>query len=213
MRYSGLLLISAVAIALAAGCSFADKKKTMPAVSGLAATESAGSPTPAAKIQITYAHADDTLTSLRVTQFTGATLLLKELQSDGKTVSLVRFDGGAPLWAIRADHSMLNPLSVLSSIKEYRPTTIEYGKLPAGYVQEVPDQGPPAPLDPGSYYVFKIVRASGSTNYEVIKVESDGAVQGYDADPRAGTSYSLCCNVPQSFLELNPAPDLNLLGP
>ncbi len=210
MRYSGLLLVGAVALALVAGCSLKGKRTTPPPAPAPAAAEPASAATPTAKIQITYAHPNDTLKSLKVMQFTGATLLLKEVQGDGKTASLVRFDGGAPIWAIRTGRSMLN---LLSSAKKYRPTTIEYGKLPTGYAQEVPDQGPPAPLDPGSYYVFRIERASGSTNYEVIKVGSDGTVQGYDADARAGTSYSLCCNVPQSFLELNPAPDTTLLGP
>jgi hypothetical protein len=203
-------MAGAVALALAAGCSLKARSTTASPASAAASPEPSSAATPAAKIQITYAHPNDTLKSLKVTQFTGATLLLKEAQSDGKTASLVRFDGGAPIWAIRSGQGVLG---LLSSAKEYRPVTIEYGKLPTGYVQEVPDDGPPAPLDPGSYYVFRIERASGSTNYEVIKVDPDGTVEGYDAEPRAGTSYSLCCNVPESFLELNPAPDANLLGP
>lgn len=210
MRYSGLLMVGAVALALAAGCSLKAKTKTPPPAPATAPAEPASAATPAAKIHISYAHPNDTLKSLKVTQFTGATLLLKEVQNDGKTASLVRFNGGAPIWSIRAGRSVL---SLLSNAKKYHPTTIEYGKLPGGYVQEVPDQGPPAPLDPDSYYVFKIERASGSTNYEVIKVASDGTVEGYDADPRAGTSYNLCCNVPQSFLELDSTPDLDLPGP
>jgi hypothetical protein len=44
-----------------------------------------------------------------------------------------------------------------------------------------------------------VTRASGSTNYEAIKVEADGALEAYEAEPRAGTSFRLCCNLSAGF--------------
>ncbi len=216
MKYRGFLIAGLLVLAIISGCSLVGKKKKpapVPSQVAAAEPEPSATPTPSATINITYARPNDTLKALTVTQFNGATVLLKEPQRDGKSASVVRFDGGAPIWSILADRSVLNPLSVLGSKKEYRPAKIEYAKVPHGYRQDVPDEGPPAPLESGTYYVFKIERTSGATNYEVIRVQPDGTVEGYDAEPRAGTSYSLCCNVPQSFLELNPTPDLDLFGP
>jgi hypothetical protein len=70
--------------------------------------------------------------------------------------------------------------------------------------------------------VFQIERQSGSTSYQAVKVLADGSLQAYNAQPRAGSSYLLCCNVTSDFPEpvvlpdttedasgQNPSPDQN----
>jgi hypothetical protein len=158
---------------------------------------------PPASIQITYAKADDTLKSLVVSQFTGATVLRTVNQGD-KEAAVVRFDGGVPVWQFHSNRSLLNPLSAIEKTP-YHLAGVDYGKLPDGFVQDVPETGPPAPIDPGGYYIFAIERASGVINYQVVKVNPDGSLQAYDAEPRAGTSYKLCCNVSSDFAAPSPS--------
>ena len=69
------------------------------------------------------------------------------------------------------------------------------------------DEGPPEPLDRGAYYVFQIERVSGSISYQAVKVLADGSLQAYNAQPRAGSSYLLCCNVTSDFPEPVILPD------
>jgi hypothetical protein len=88
----------------------------------------------------------------------------------------------------------------------YRLSEVQYGVVPRHFVQSTPDSGPPEPLEPNHYYIFSVMRVSGSTNYEAIKVEADGSLEGYDAEPRAGTSFRLCCNVNADFPGTAPVP-------
>jgi hypothetical protein len=81
----------------------------------------------------------------------------------------------------------------------YAVTHVKYGEVPRGFAQTSPDTGPPEPLEPDHYYVFSVIRASGSTNYEAVKVQSDGQLMAYNADPRAGDSFQLCCNIAPDF--------------
>jgi hypothetical protein len=83
---------------------------------------------------------------------------------------------------------------------------VKYGQMPAGFSQTAPDSGPPEPLEPSTYYVFSVTRASGSTSFEAVKVDSDGSLEAYAAEPRAGTSFSLCCNVSADFSASAGAP-------
>ena len=79
--------------------------------------------------------------------------------------------------------------------------------MPAHFTQVLPEEGPPEPLDRGAYYVFQIERSSGSTSYQAVKVLADGSLQAYNAQPRAGSSYMLCCNVTSDFPEPVILPD------
>ena len=79
--------------------------------------------------------------------------------------------------------------------------------MPPHFPQVLPEEGPPEPLDRGVYYVFQIERASGSTSYQAVKVLADGSLQAYTAQPRAGSSYVLCCNVAADFPEPVVLPD------
>lgn len=157
----------------------------------------------APSIQIAYAKADDTLKSLVVSQFTGATIL-RTVNEGGKKAPVVRFDGGVPLWQFHANRSLLNPLTEIKKTP-YHLASVDYGTLPEGFVQDIPEAGPPPPLDAGGYYIFAIERASGVISYQVVKVNPDLGLQAYDAEPRAGTSYKLCCDVSPDFATPSPS--------
>lgn len=132
--------------------------------------------------------------------------------SDGHTRSLVRFSGGTMIWRIepkpvkRTLLSRASPFSVLSDIPvanvngELRVETVAYGKLPRGLIQSLPESGPPDPLETGEYYMVKVERAFGVTSFQVVRLDPGGEIVVYDADPRAGDSYELCCDVSSGFL-------------
>jgi hypothetical protein len=155
-----------------------------------------------ASIQISYAQPTDTLQSVIVTQYTGANVLLTSGEGDAQE-SIIRFDGGVPVWKFHANRNLLNPLNDIGKTP-FRVDTIHYGQVPKGFVQDTPEVGPPPPLAQGAYYVFQIKRASGATSYQAARVKSDFSIQAYDAEPRAGTSFKLCCDVSSDFSEPSP---------
>jgi hypothetical protein len=71
-------------------------------------------------------------------------------------------------------------------------------------VQTIPDAEPPEPLEPDNFYIFSVTRKSGSISYEAVKVNADGSLEAYEADPRAGTSFRLCCNLSSDFTVVAP---------
>jgi hypothetical protein len=180
------------------GCSLLKKKGST--VDAIAVDDQTPVPAAPASIQISYAKPDDSLQSVIVSTFTGANILRTINEGDGEA-SVVRFDGGVPIWKFHVGRSLLSGLSK----KPYHVTTIEYGKLPQGFIQDAPEVGPPPPLDAGGYYIFAITRASGAISYQAVRVKADFSLQAYDAEPRAGTSYKLCCDVSADFAE--PTPD------
>jgi hypothetical protein len=147
------------------------------------------------------------LKSVTVTEYTGASVLRTRKEGEAEAV-VVRFDGGVPVWSFHANRSLLNPLTEIA-ITPFHIASIDYGKVPGGFTQDVPEIGPPPPLDAGGYYVFAIERGSGAVSYQAVKVNGDLRIQAYDADPRAGTSYKLCCNVAADFAAPSPSPDTN----
>jgi len=161
------------------------------------------SPGPIENIQISYAHADDYLESLSVTKFWGARVILTK-ERNGKTFSTVRFQGGDPIWEIRNEAgrggSILGHLPGAGKAPSDALKSVSYGRTPASFVQEAPDYGSPEPLETNKYYVFSVVRGSGAISFQAIKVQPDGSIEAYDAEPRAGTSYELCCDLPADFI-------------
>jgi hypothetical protein len=162
-------------------------------------TDNAPLPGPEAKIHISFARPNDFLGSLMVTKYSAAQTVLTLDAKDGSAASIVRFDGGVGVWQVDVDKSLLSDVPVLGHEKGYAPTEVKYGAVPAHFVQSVPDGGPPEPLEPDHYYIFTVTRASGSASYEAVKVDSDGSLEAYEAEPRAGTSFRLCCNVGADF--------------
>jgi hypothetical protein len=185
------------------GCSWLKRSSASTPEDYVAVEDQTQRPATPTSIQISYAKTDDTLQSVVVSQFTGAAVLRTSGQGDAEA-SLVRFDGGVPIWQFHANRSVLNPISEIEKAP-YHVTTIEYGKVPKGFEQDTPESGPPPPLDAGGYYIFAITRGSGATSYQAVRVRTDLTIQAYDADPRAGTSYNLCCNVSADFREPTPS--------
>ncbi len=171
------------------------------ATPGEAAPAEGNPPAPGATVTISYAHAGDYLALLSISKFNGAEMLGSRNLDPTHTEAIVRFDGGAPVWEIKADKSVLSKLPGLGSQGEYALKSVTYGNLPKHFTQVLPDSGPPEPLEAGRYYVFVAQRASGVVSYEAVRVEPDGRLDGYDADPRAGTSYALCCDVSPDFIQ------------
>lgn len=166
----------------------------------------ASSAPPSATVAISYAHKGDYLASLNVTKFSGTEMVESHALDPQRVASIIRFDGGVTVWEIEADSGMFSKLPVVGAGDKFALKSVTYGKLPAHFAQVAPDSGSPEPLEIGHYYIFTARRASGALSYEAVRVESDGSLEGYDAEPRAGTSYVLCCNVSPDFLQ--PAPPL-----
>jgi len=196
-----------IAPALLTGCSSHGEAAATSASSGPSQTvQSGASSSPEAKIHINYGSEHDYLSSITVTKYPAAYALDTTRGGPDADASIFRFDGGVPVWQIQVDRGVLSDLPGLGKRGEYRLSEVQYGIVPRHFVQSTPDSGPPEPLEPNHYYIFSVMRVSGSTNYEAIKVEADGSLQGYDAEPRAGTSFRLCCNVNADFPGTAPAP-------
>jgi len=163
-------------------------------------------PPPVANVAINYRRPGDALARATVIKFFGAEVIANHQRDATKTESVVRFDGGVPIWEFKADEGTFGSLTGVGSAK-YSLKSIEYAKVPDHFSQVLPEEGPPEPLDRGSYYVFQIERASGSISYQAVKVLADGSLQAYNAQPRAGSSYLLCCNVTADFPEPVILPD------
>ena len=163
-------------------------------------------PPPVANVAINYRRPGDALARATVIKFFGAEVIANHQRDATKTESVVRFDGGVPIWEFKADEGTFGSLTGVGSAK-YALKSVEYAKVPDHFSQVLPEKGPPEPLDRGSYYVFQIERASGSISYQAVKVLADGSLQAYNAQPRAGSSYLLCCNVTADFPEPVILPD------
>jgi hypothetical protein len=163
-------------------------------------------PPPVANVAINYRRPGDALSRATVIKFFGAEVIANHQRDATKTESVVRFDGGVPIWEFKADEGTFGSLTGVGSAK-YALKSVEYAKVPDHFSQVLPEEGPPEPLDRGSYYVFQIERASGSISYQAVKVLADGSLQAYNAQPRAGSSYLLCCNVTADFPEPVILPD------
>ena len=165
-------------------------------------------PPPIANVAVSYKRPGDALARATVIKFFGADVIANHPRDAAHTESVVRFDGGVPIWEFKADESTFGSITGVGAGK-YALKNIEYAKVPAHFTQVIPEEGPPEPLDRGSYYVFQIDRQSGSTSYQAVKVLADGSLQAYNAQPRAGSSYLLCCNIATEFPEPVVVPEAN----
>ncbi len=167
-------------------------------------------PGPEAKIQISYSQANDYLNTLSMTKYSGATVLETVPAGSNDVASVVRFDGGEPTWQINIEPGMFTEMPFGATPKNYAVSEVKYGEVPPHFVQIIPDLGPPEPLEAGHFYIFSVTRKSGSVSYDAVKVNVDGSLQAYEADPRAGSSFHLCCNLSSDFTVAAPsaAPDV-----
>jgi hypothetical protein len=188
----------------------AKSDQTAPAAGDETAQEPSAEATstpPSATVHLTYAHRGDYLQSLSVAKFASATLLPAQGEKAG--TALVRFEGGEPVWAISADRgvsgSLLGHMPGVEENKKYAVTGVTYGAVPKYFIREEPENSDPEPLETGKYYIFTVTRGSGLVNYQAVHIADDGTVEAYDAQPRVGTSYQLCCNIVPDFA--GPAPE------
>ena len=94
---------------------------------------------------------------------------------------------------------MLGHVPGVDESKKFALSEVTYGVVPKNFTRREPENSDPEPLETGKYYIFTVRRGTGSIDYQAIHVADDGTIQGYDAQPRAGTSYALCCNVASDF--------------
>ena len=139
-------------------------------------TGDANSPPPGATVAISYAHKGDYLASLSVSKFNGTEMVESRNIDAQHVASIIRFDGGVTVWEIGADTGVFSKLPVVGSGDKFAAKSV-------------------------TYYIFTAQRASGTLSYEAVRVEPDGSLDGYEAEPRAGTSYVLCCNVNPDFVQ------------
>ncbi|MBF6561415.1 MAG: hypothetical protein IVW56_14120 [Candidatus Binataceae bacterium] len=196
----------ALAAALIGVASMTGCATHLKSVLGTAATPSAqpaDDTTPAgpeAKIHISYAHPGDYLATLSVIKYSAADPLTTTPGVNGTGVaSIIRFDGGVPAWQIDDEKGMFSDLPIGGSKTNFAIPEVTYGNVPAHFTQSTPAGDSPEPLESDHYYVFSVTRASGSISYEAVKVNADGSLEAYAADPRAGTSFRLCCDLPADF--------------
>lgn len=194
-----VVLAGAIAIA---GCS-AHTKNQLQSAAGDAADSSAPAG-PEAKIQISYSQPNDFLHTLSLSKYSAATVLATEPVEANGTASVVRFQGGTPVWQIAVEPGMFSEMPLGFSETNYAVHEVKYGVVPPHFVQVLPDLGPPEPLEPGHFYIFSVSRKSGSVSYDAVKANADGSLQAFEADPRAGNSFRLCCNLPANFSEVPP---------
>jgi hypothetical protein len=157
-----------------------------------------------ATVQIDYSRREDFVRSVGVTKFTGATVIPAPPGEEKGGVSIVRFEGGGvAVWQFHADEGvtreLLTQLPLIDAGRKFAITKLKYGELPRHFIQDSPESVPPEPLEAGAYYVFEVDRALGSTSFEAIRIQADGTIESYDAEPRVGESFALCCNVSPDF--------------
>jgi len=188
-----------IACLIASGCSLRKKAPIASSASAAQVADDSPLPGPEAKINISYSRPGDFLSSLTVTEYSSAETVLTE-SHQGSAASIIRFEGGVIIWRIGVMKRLLADVPMLGNRKPYAVTKIIYGKLPDNFVSTIPDSGPPQALQPDHYYVFTVTRASGAISYEAVKVNGDGSLEAYAADPRAGDSFRLCCDLAADFV-------------
>jgi hypothetical protein len=184
---------------IAAGCASAKNAAVASSTRVAQTSDNAPLPGPDAKINISYSRPGDFLNSLTVTEYSGAETVLAE-SGKAPSPSIIRFEGGVVVWQIGVTKRMLADIPMVGERKSGAVTEVIYGKLPSDFVSTIPESGPPQPLQPDHYYVFTVTRASGATSYEAVKVNGDGSLEAYAAEPRAGDSFRLCCDLAPDFV-------------
>jgi hypothetical protein len=209
--------VAALALVITvAGCSALGKKPASPAAPPAPADQTSDitpPPGPEAKIQISYSQPNDYLYTLSLTKYSAASSLASTTSGPGGASSVVRFESGIPVWQIDIEPGMFSDMPIGFSSKNYAVREVKYGKVPPHFIQTTPDLGPPEPLQADHFYIFSVTRKSGSISYDAVKVNADGSLQAYEADPRAGTSFRLCCNLPADFTATAPQSDVDSAPP
>lgn len=59
----------------------------------------------------------------------------------------------------------------------WRLSSITYGTLPNGFIQQYPQQGPPLPLEEGKYYFIFVYVHSAPSGKLCIKIQNNSAIE------------------------------------
>ncbi len=137
-----------------------------------------------------------------VMKFTSAQVLRTRPRDAANTASIIRLNGGMATWQVNAQPGLLGHLPGFA--EKQKPAKVTYGNVPDGFEQTIPEDGSPEPLEPNRYYVFTLRRNSGAIGLELLKVDSGGTLERYAAEPRIGSSYEVCCNLPADFTSAPP---------
>ncbi len=204
--------LSLISLALlVAACSVRHRGADTVSAARPGASGAASQPSSATTIQIDYAHPDDFLRSVTVTKYIAAQFIPIKPGEEQNGASIVRFEGGVPIWQIHADEGvgreLLGEMPLIAAGSRFAIKNLVYGVMPKYFLQTLPDSGPPEPLENGGYYVFEVDRASGSVSWDAIRIESDGTIDSYEAQPRVGESYALCCSVRSDFATPQTTPE------
>jgi len=195
-RYTVCFFLAALSV-IAISCASGKHGSGAPATP--TSSENAPPTGPDARISISYSRPGDFLSALSVTEYAAAENLLNE-SGRGPSASIIRFEGGVIVWQIGLQKKLMADLPVFGDHKSYAVSQVIYGKLPRDFVATIPDSGFPQALQPDHYYVFTVTRALGTSSYEAVKVNGDGSLEAYAAEPRAGDSFRLCCDVAADFV-------------
>jgi hypothetical protein len=100
--------------------------------------------------------------------------------------------------------SVLQHMPGVEENRRFALSEVTYGVLPKNFVKVEPDNSDPEPLETGKYYIFTVRRGFGSIDYQAIHISDDGSIEDYEAQPRVGTSYELCCGLSPDFATSAP---------
>jgi hypothetical protein len=139
--------------------------------------------------------------SFSVTKYVAARPISTHTLAPGQSSTIAILDGGVPVWQFGADTGLL---SHFGFAKPFSVKKVIYGNLPKNFIEQVPDSGPPEPLEPGFYYVVSVSRASGSQSFSVVQVNPDGSLAAFAAQPLIGNSFEICCNLTPDFFSSTP---------
>src|ERR1039458_7416897 len=103
-------------------------------------------PPPLANVAISYRRPGDALARATVIKYFGAEVIANHQRDASHTESVVRFDGGVPIWEFKADEGTFGSITGVGAAK-YTLKSIEYAKVPTHFTQILPEEGPPEPLD------------------------------------------------------------------
>ena len=114
---AALVLAMLVPIALASfGCSSKKKVEDIGADDNASDASAEPQPPPTATVEISYSHPKDSMERATVSKYFGAEVIQTTQTHSGRSASVIRFDGGVPIWEIRADRSLAGRISDIGQV-------------------------------------------------------------------------------------------------
>src|SRR6266481_7830545 len=117
------------------GCASHQKQPAAAPSPSSPPADSAPPPGAEAKINISYSHPGDFLSSLVVTKYSSATTLLTTPGGKQGNESIVRFSGDVRVWQIDVQKGLMSDVPIIGKDQPYAPSGVKYGQMPAGFSQ------------------------------------------------------------------------------